>query len=159
MRKSGLHDVGRLTLLGVVCAQEEVSILERNERAMRQRQLLAEQGAGDEQGEIIKLLQAELRDMQLQLRAAASRSRDETLELHELRGEGAAGSPKAVAREAAARKALPGRRPPPKPEAEGSAGVEPAAEQPPEPEPEPEAEPEAAGERDAVPPPPLAAIE
>ena len=140
-------------------AQEEVSILERNERAMRQRQLLAEQGAGDEQGEIIKLLQAELRDMQLQLRAAASRSRDETLELHELRGEGAAGSPKAVAREAAARKALPERRPPPKPEAEGSAGVEPAAEQPPEPEPEAEPEAEAAGERDAVPPPPLAAIE
>ena len=132
-----------------------MSILERNERAMRQRQLLAEQGAGDEQGEIIKLLQAELRDMQLQLRAAASRSRDETLELHELRGEGAAGSPKAVAREAAARKALPER--PPKPEAEGSAGVEPTVEQPPEPEPEPE--PEAAGERDAVPPPPLAAIE
>jgi hypothetical protein len=40
----------------------------RNEQALRQRAMLAMHAAGDEQGEIVKLMQQELRTMQLQLR-------------------------------------------------------------------------------------------
>ena len=76
-------DMAQAYAAQVAALEAEVGVLQRNEQAMRQRQLLAQEATADEQGEIIKLLQSELRDMQLQLRAAARQSREDRLSSQE----------------------------------------------------------------------------
>jgi hypothetical protein len=70
-------DMAQAYAAQVSALEDEILILKRNEQALRQRQLLAQHATGDQQGEVIKLLQGELRDMQLQLRAVAKQSREQ----------------------------------------------------------------------------------
>jgi len=66
-------DMAQAYAAQVSALEDEIGILTRNEQALRQ--VLAEHANGHEQGEVIKLLQAELRDMQVELRAVAKQSR------------------------------------------------------------------------------------
>lgn len=66
-------DLAQAYAAQVSALEDEIGILNRNEQALRQ--VLAEHTTGYEQGEIIKLLHGELRDIQVELRAVAKQSR------------------------------------------------------------------------------------
>jgi hypothetical protein len=66
-------DMAQAYAAQVSALEDEIGILNRNEQALRQ--VLAQHTNGHEQGEVIKLLQGELRDMQVELRAVAKQSR------------------------------------------------------------------------------------